>query len=129
MEVEEQYKILVVDDSDFSRNTITAMLDDPKYSVIGEAANAKEAMNILRDAKAHIAIVDIVMPEISGFELTEKLIENFPEITVIMISSLAQENVVIDAITVGATDFLQKPFSKETLIGSIEKVISTMEEM
>ncbi len=129
MEVEEQYKILVVDDSDFSRNTITAMLDDPMFNVIGEAANAKEAMNILRDASAHIAIVDIVMPEISGFELTEKLLENFPEMSIIMISSLAQENVVIDAITVGATDFLQKPFNKAALVGSLKKVISTMEEM
>lgn len=128
MDAENSYRILVVDDSDFSRNNITHMLDDSRYNIIGEAANAKEAMNILRDRKAHIAIVDIVMPEISGIELTEKISDNFKDTYIIMISSLAQENIIIDSISAGASDFLQKPFSKETLISSIEKVISNITE-
>lgn len=128
MDTENSYRILVVDDSDFSRNSITQMLDDPRYNVIGEASNAKEAMNILRDRKAHIAIIDVVMPEISGIELAEKITDNFKTTYVIMISSLAQENIIIDSISAGASDFVQKPFNKETLISSIEKVISNFEE-
>ena len=128
MDAESSYRVLVVDDSDFSRNSITLMLDDPRYNIIGEAANAKEAMSILRDRKAHIAIVDIVMPEISGIELTEKISDNFKDTYIIVISSLAQENIIIDSISAGASDFIQKPFSKETLISAIEKVISNISE-
>lgn len=128
MEAEETYRILIVDDSDFSRNNISAMLDDPRFNIIGEASGAKEAINILKDRKAHIAIIDVVMPEISGIDLAEKIKENFSDTEIIMISSLAQENIVIDAISVGSSDFLQKPFNKETLINSIEKVISNLEE-
>lgn len=128
MDADKQYRVLIVDDSDFSRNNIAKMLNAPRYNIIGEAAGAKEAMNILRDRKAHIAIVDIVMPEISGIELTNKISENFKNTYVIMISSLAQENIIIDSISAGASDFLQKPFTQETLINSIEKVISNIDE-
>lgn len=128
MDAQSSYRILVVDDSDFSRNSITQMLDNPRYNIIGEAANAKEAMNILKDRKANIAIIDVVMPEISGIELTEKITDNFKDTYVIMISSLAQENIIIDSISAGASDFVQKPFTKETLINAIEKVISNFTE-
>lgn len=128
MDAENSFRILIVDDSDFSRNNITQMLDNPRYNIIGEAANAKEAMSILRDRKAHIAIVDVVMPEISGIELTDKITSNFKDTYIIMISSLAQENIIIDSISAGASDFLQKPFTKETLINSIEKVITNISE-
>lgn len=128
MDAEKSYRILVVDDSDFSRNNITEMLKDSRYNIIGEASNAKEAMNILRDRKAHICIVDVVMPGISGIELAEKVTDNFKDVYVIMISSLAQENIIIDSISAGASDFLQKPFNKETLINSIEKIIENISE-
>lgn len=123
-----KYRILIVDDSDFSRNSIASMLDDPRFNIIGEAASAKEALAILQEREAHIVITDIVMPEVSGFELTESIAENFPRVFTIMISSLAQENVVIDAITAGACDFLQKPFSQSDLLNSIEKIISNIQQ-
>lgn len=122
------YRVLIVDDSDFSRNNIASMLEQTKYNVIGEASNAKEAMEILKDRKAHIAVIDVVMPEISGIELADKLTEMFKDIQVVMISSLAQENVVMDAISAGAADFLQKPFEKSMLINSLDKVASAIEE-
>lgn len=128
MDAESTFRVLVVDDSDFSRNSIKAMLEDSPFQVIGEAASAKDAFNILKDRKAHIAIVDIVMPEISGIELTEKLNSTFKDLYVIIISSLAQENIIMDSISAGASDFLQKPFEKETLLNSLEKVASSIQE-
>jgi two-component system chemotaxis response regulator CheY len=125
----DQYRILIVDDSDFSRNNISTMLDDgERYNIIGEAASAKEAINILKDRKAHIAIIDIVMPEVSGIELAQYISDNFDDTTIIMISSLGQENIVIDSISAGASDFIKKPFKKDELIASVEKIISGIEE-
>jgi two-component system chemotaxis response regulator CheY len=127
-EAPQEYRILIVDDSDFSRKNISDMLTDDRYNVIGEAANAKEAINILKESRAHVIIIDVVMPEMSGLELAEFINQNFRDIYIIMISSLAQENIVIDAISAGASDFLQKPFEKSDLINSLEKVISNFEE-
>lgn len=124
----EQYRILVVDDSDFSRSNITSMLDAPHYNIIGEASNANEAINILRDRAVPLAIIDVVMPEVSGIELSEHISDNYPATAVIMVSSLAQENIIIDAISAGAVDFLQKPFSKEDLTTAVEKAFQSMEE-
>jgi two-component system, chemotaxis family, chemotaxis protein CheY len=125
----DQYKVLIVDDSDFSRAKISTMLGDEGFNVVGESSSAKEAINFLKDSQVHLAIIDVVMPEVSGIELTEYLSENFPEILVIMISSLAQESIVIDSISAGASDYLQKPFEKEVLITSVEKLLSSIEEV
>lgn len=129
MDANMKYRILIVDDSDFSRGNISQMLsDDDRFLIIGEAANAKEAINILRDRKAHLAIVDIVMPEVSGIELAEYISENFQDTAIIMISSLAQESIVIDSISSGAADFLQKPFQKEDLLSSMDKILADVQE-
>jgi two-component system chemotaxis response regulator CheY len=128
MDADSTFRVLLVDDSDFSRNSIKQMLEDTPFQIIGEASNAKDAINTLKDRKAHIAIIDIVMPEVSGIELTEKLNKNFKDLYVIIISSLAQENIIMDSISAGASDFLQKPFNKETLLNSLEKVASSIQE-
>ena len=128
MEASSKLRVLVVDDSDFSRNNIATMLEGTRYNVIGEAANASEAINILKDHKAHIAIVDVVMPDVSGIELADQLTDMFNSINIVMISSLAQENIIMDAISAGASDFLQKPFDKEILLSSLGKIASTIEE-
>lgn len=123
-----KYRILIVDDSDFSRSNISNMLDDERYNIIGEAASAKEAINILKDRTAHIVIVDIVMPEVSGIELAQYITDNFSDIAIIMISSLGQESIIIDSISAGANDFIKKPFTQEELIASVEKILSGIDE-
>ncbi|MAX67464.1 MAG: response regulator [Bacteriovoracaceae bacterium] len=121
-----EYRILIVDDSDFTRSNISAMLDEPKYNIIGEAMNANEAINILKDRKAHLAIIDVVMPDVSGIELANYINDNFQDTAVIMISSLGQESIVIDSISAGASDYIQKPFSKEDLLTSVDKVLENI---
>ncbi|MBL7665575.1 MAG: response regulator [Bacteriovoracaceae bacterium] len=116
-------KVFVIDDSEFSRASIAEMLDShPFISIVGEASSAEEAIKIIGEKKPNIAIVDVVMPEISGIDLARSISKSMTDVSIIMISSLAQEHVVIDAISAGAVDFLQKPFSKEDLVSAIEKI-------
>ncbi len=120
-------RVIIVDDSEFSRASISEMLDKHEFiQVIGEAGNAEDAAKLISDKKPDIAIIDVVMPEISGIDLAKSINKSMPDVLIIMISSLAQEHVVIDSISAGAIDFLQKPFTREALISSIEK-ISSME--
>ena len=67
------------------------------------------------------------MPEISGIELAQALNELKNKVTIIMMSSLKQEDIIIESIAVGAVDFLQKPFEKETLIKSVKKAEQDLE--
>jgi two-component system chemotaxis response regulator CheY len=122
----ENLKIIVVDDSDFSRAHIIKTLKDLGYTPSGEASSAGVALQIIREKTPHIVITDIVMPEISGIELTEKINQDFDDIYVIVISSLTQEHIVLDAIGAGAVDFISKPILPQQLNDSIEKIMSNI---
>jgi two-component system chemotaxis response regulator CheY len=121
-------KIVVVDDSDFSRSMIKKMLEEEGIQIVGEAASAEAALSVIKDQKPHIVITDIVMPEVSGIELTEKINQNFDNIAVIVVSSLSQEHIVLEAIGAGASDFIAKPIQKQQLMDSIEKISSALSE-
>ena len=123
----EHYKILVVDDSDFSRANIVKTLETENFNIIGEAGNAKEATQVLKEQSIDIAILDIVMPEVSGIELAQYISDNFKRTQIIMVSSLAGENIIMDAIAAGASDYLQKPFKAQDLISAVGKAITQIE--
>lgn len=117
-------KIVIVDDSDFSRSVITSMLAEEGFQVVGEAASAEAALPLLKEKQPDIVIADIVMPDVSGLELAEKIGHSFPDISVIIVSSLSQEHIVLDAIGAGASDFIPKPIQKQQLIDSVQKIMS-----
>jgi len=115
-------KVLIVDDSDFSRNIVSRIVTDAGHTVIGEAAEATSALALIKTKNPNVVITDIVMPEISGIELTEKITQNFEDISVIVISSLSQEHIILDAIAAGACDFISKPIYPEQLKDSLDKI-------
>jgi two-component system chemotaxis response regulator CheY len=122
-----KHRILIVDDSDFARAQISAMLIQHGFSVCGEAGNSEEALRMVKEKKPHLVLIDIVMPEVSGIELAEKITTNFQNLGVIMISSLQHEQVVIEAIAAGAADFVSKPINPIQLKESVEKYLSTVQ--
>ena len=123
----ETLKIVVVEDSNLARKAIIDTLEQEGFEVVGEAPSAEEAMTLLQSSGCNCLIIDIVMPEISGIELAQALNELKNKVTIIMMSSLKQEDIIIESIAVGAVDFLQKPFEKETLIKSVKKAEQDLE--
>ena len=121
--------IAVIDDSDFSRKSIIQILEKEGFNIVGEAASAEAALHISRTTSANLYIIDIVMPEISGIELAKHISDQARNrnINIIMISSLKMEHIIVESISNGAIDFLQKPFSKEDLVRSVSKISSQME--
>lgn len=117
-------KVVIVDDSDFSRSIIRKMLTEEGIEIVGEANGAEAALNVIKSKKPNIVITDIVMPEVSGIELTEKITKSYDDISVIVVSSLSQEHIVLEAIGAGASDFIAKPIQKQQLIDSLEKIIT-----
>lgn len=125
----DKLKILVVDDSDFNRKSMVDILTYEGFNVIGQASSAEEAIQIAHSAKPNLIFIDIVMPEISGLELTKHLQDKSSgEKFIIMMSSLNIESIVIESISNGASDFLQKPFERDDLIKAVEKVERLVEK-
>ena len=127
-EEKKELKIVVVDDSDFSRGLIISMIEEAGFTISGEANTAEAALQLIANKKPHIVITDIVMPDISGIELTEKITKQFEGTAVIVVSSLTQEHIVLEAIGAGASDFIAKPIQKQQLIDSLEKIASNIHE-
>ena len=108
-QVKMDFRILVVDDSEFSRASVIKILKDNGFNVVGEAASAEACMKMLKEKKPHLVLTDVVMPMASGIELAEKITKTYREISVIVFSSLKNEHIIMEAIKAGALDFLQKP--------------------
>lgn len=119
------YRIVLVDDSDFSRTKLRTLLTQHGINVVGEASNGGDALKVIKEKKPHLVLVDVVMPEISGIELTEKIMSNFQNTGVIIVSSLVQDQVVMQAIAAGAADFIAKPIDPTQLVESVTKYLLT----
>lgn len=115
------YKIVVVDDSDFSRAQMIEILSKEGFSVVAEAASAEEALKAVAEKKPHLVITDVVMPNISGIDLADKINSNYSEVSVILISSLKHEQIILEGISKGVIDFITKPLDSIQLIESVEK--------
>jgi two-component system chemotaxis response regulator CheY len=105
---------------------MTSLLTQAGFTVVGEAASAEDALRQVRDKKPHLVLVDIVMPEVTGIQLTEKILADYSHVGVIMVSSLSHEQVVLEAIGAGAVDFLSKPVNPLQLTEAVEKFLGTL---
>lgn len=128
LDAQKELLIAVVDDNELSRRTIIEILEEEGFNVVGGAENAGQAMEILANKRPTLMIVDVIMPEVSGIDLIKTVIEKNSEMAIIMMSSLDSENIVIEAISNGAIDFIKKPFKKEVLIDSVYKVKRMLED-
>ncbi|SDO50694.1 two-component system, chemotaxis family, response regulator CheY [Alkalicoccus daliensis] len=117
-------KLLITDDAAFMRMTLKKMVTDAGFEVVAEAENGLEAVDLYKEHRPDIVTMDITMPEMNGIEALQKIREYDPEAKVIMCSAMGQQNMVVDAIQKGASDFLVKPFDESRIKESLEKTLS-----
>lgn len=117
-----ELKIAVIDDSEFSRRSIVEILEAEGFNVVGQAGSAEEGISLGATSGADVFIIDVIMPERSGIEMAKVLSEKTMNASIIMMSSLNMESIVIESISSGAIDFLAKPFLPEDLIKAVRKI-------
>ena len=126
-------KVGVIDDSEFSRKSMISILEAGGFEIGGEAGSVKDALNIVQNSPCDVYIIDIVMPETSGLELAKLINKQKADAYIIMVSSLRMENMIIESISLGAVDYLQKPFEAEDLLRAVSKlshqILSGVERM
>lgn len=117
---QEPVKILVVDDDASIRNMLSIVLKNSGYDAAA-AESSESALKRLKTETFHLIISDIKMPGISGIELLKKIKVISPEIPVIMITAFASANDAVEAMKLGAEDYITKPFNLDELKLIIEK--------
>ena len=103
--------ILIVDDEVLVRQGIKHLLnwENEGFSIVGEASNGKEALEMVEQLSPHIVITDIVMPLMDGVEFTSILKTSYPHIEVIVLSSFGEFNYVRSTFQSGVADYILKP--------------------
>ena len=91
--------------------------------VVGEASNGLEALEVAESARPDLVVSDIRMPKMDGIELAEKLIEKYPNIKVIFLTAYNEFEYARQAVRIGVSDYLLKPFSDGELEGSIQRLL------
>lgn len=114
--------IMVVDDAMFMRKKCAQVLTQNGYTVL-EAANGKEAVDIYKSSKPDAVLLDITMPDMDGLQALKELLDYDPNCKVSMCSAMGQQSMVIEALKMGAKDFVVKPFDVARVIGAVKKMV------
>jgi len=116
-------KILVADDASFMRLMIRQILARQGQTDILEAENGRVAVEFFRQHKPDLTLLDITMPELDGLATLTEILTMEPSAKVIMCSAVAQEQIVQEALSRGAVDFVVKPFRPNELMQAVSKYL------
>ncbi len=119
----DQIKIVVVDDHKIVRDGIRALLMGEKsIKMVGEAEDHQGLFIALEKVKPDVVLLDIQLAGKNGIEISRELTEKFPCIKILVLSSVTEEETILQAVKAGAKGFLSKDTSKEELIAAIQAV-------
>lgn len=123
------YSILVVDDDPMIRKTVKRHLKKANYKVI-EAGNGKEALAMIEENTPNLVLLDVMMPEMNGFEVCRTLRQDFrnKSIYIIILSAKGKTEEKVQGLEFGADDYVTKPFDPKELMARINTGLRSMED-
>lgn len=122
---EQMPKILVVDDSGYTRKMITTALQGEGFTDIVEASTGPEAVNKYKLEKPALVLLDIVLTaDMDGIDVLREIKKINPEAKVIVLSAIGQEKYREDASKLGADSYFTKPYSPKEVIGKIRQLLA-----
>ncbi len=116
-------RYLIVDDSVFARKNLSRMVESFGGQVAGEAGDGRAAIAEYGRVRPDLVLMDITMPEMEGIEAAERIVRQYPEARVIMVSSVGYQENIVAALQRGARHFVQKPVKAEVLYEVIKYVM------
>ncbi len=115
--------ILIVDDHEVVRLGLSTLLDrHPGFTVVGEAATAKDAVQKTLLLGPDVVVMDIRLPGGSGIDACRRIVEQAPQVKVIMLTSYAEDEMLFDAISAGACGYVLKQIGSDELIQAVQAV-------
>lgn len=114
-------RVLVVDDEAVIRNLLQRTLEEAGYSVV-TAASGQEALDKMSEINIELAMLDIKMPGMSGIEVLRQISINWPDTGVIMVTGIGDAQTAVEAMKLGAYDYITKPFNPADVVPAIQRV-------
>ncbi len=114
--------VIIIDDSKTSRSVLRNILEEHNYEIVAEAENGEEGLEKYQELKPDFVTLDITMPVMDGIETLVKIKEFDPAAKVIMVTAAGQKQKMLEAIKLGAAEFVTKPFETEQIISIIESI-------
>jgi DNA-binding NarL/FixJ family response regulator len=115
-------RVMVVDDHPMWRDAVERDLTDAGFAVVAVAATGSEALARFPAARPQVVVLDLQIPEPSGVEVTERLVQFDPEVRVLILSASGEQADVLQAVKAGATGYLVKSASRAELISAVSSV-------
>ncbi len=109
-------RILLADDEGVSRSILRELLQDAGFDVVGEAKDGAEALELAIKLDPDVAILDVIMPRMTGLEAAKEILSLGKHIQVVILSSVGHGTVVTEAMAAGASAYLNKPPRKEEVV-------------
>jgi two-component system chemotaxis response regulator CheY len=119
-------RVLIADDSKLMRRILARILSSAGYAVAAEAKNGVEAVSLYQKFKPDIVTMDIVMPGLDGLQALKVIKALDPNARVVMVSSIGQQDVIMEAIRAGAKDFLIKPFRRSQVVKTFTRIFNSL---
>ena len=99
------------------------IFSDGGFEVVGEAGTGEEAIVQYDKLKPDLVTLDIVMPGMGGIEALKRIREKHPESKILIVSAIGQQQLVVEAINLGAAEFIVKPFQDEKVVSAANRVL------
>ena len=119
----QKIKIILVDDHEMVRLGLKSFLNlQPDVEGVGEAGNGLDGINLALELKPDVVVMDLVMPEMSGVEATLKLLEEWKEAKILVLTSYLDNEKIYPVIEAGAKGYMLKTSSAAEILNAIQKV-------
>jgi two-component system chemotaxis response regulator CheY len=116
--------VLIVDDLTFIKMVLRDLVEKAGFRVVGEASDGIQALAQFQEKRPDVVLLDITMPNMDGLTTLKRMLELDPKANIIMCSALGQQQLILQAIQLGAKDFIVKPFRPERVISAIKKTLN-----
>ncbi len=117
-------KLLLVDDAAYMRRLIGIMAKNGGHEIVGEAGTGNEAIEKFTDLAPDLVILDILMPDCSGIEVLKELKTIKPDTKVVMCTASEQSHHIKEALALGASGYIVKPFTQTILLEKINTALA-----
>lgn len=118
-----RFKVMIVDDHDVVRMGLTALLEDSEFEVVSESGSVAEAVEKSMQSNPDVILMDVRLPDGSGIEACRQILLRQPTVRVLMLTSYADEEAVLQSIEAGASGYVLKEIGRQALRDAIRKVV------
>lgn len=115
---------MIADDEVFFRTVLREMLTKGGYTIAGEAKNGIEAVEMAKELKPDIVLLDVVMPKMNGLDAAKTITSSGLNLHVIMLSSIGHGTVVNEAMAAGASAYITKPPKETEVLSTLKKLFT-----